>query len=490
MNRSLVVMAGALLLALPGCPNTAEEKHECDLPAFDLSACDRSGFAAVQADGVWKTNVTIDGVGTPTAFFLTPDQSQSLLFVTPLSERTVEGETFYLAADYERSFSTLRIALAGCEAPAPHQVKGQFRRCVNGEKDLEGTFEAVRVQRPAGEQEASGVELVSEMALPRGMAMDVFVSGGYAYVTALSEGLFIYDVKNPAAPRKVAELTPTSDTWYRSWVKGTTLYVTSQTEGLLVYDVTTPEAPRWLTSLPGGSSVLAGWGLFVDGDRLYMMSPSPRAEVLIFDVSKPASPSLLTRYFVPQSDALKGEYPVDGVVFGNRLYLGHWAYGLAVVGVTNVAAPKFLGRFGYDNATSRTVAVGSIGDRTIAFEASEGWNSRLRALEVSVSVDANMSEVAHITEVGRFEMGPASPVLGLTLVGTKLYVAHSQDGLRVLDMSNPSTPRQIAYYNTWRETDSGRGRAFLDGLTGVKVPGDGYVYATETSWGLLVFREQ
>jgi hypothetical protein len=81
-------------------------------------------------------------------------------------------------------------------------------------------------------------------------------------------------------------------------------------------------------------------------------------------------------------------------------------------------------------------------------------------------------------------------VLGLTLVGTKLYVAHSQDGLRVLDVSNPSTPRQIAYYNTWRETDSGRGRAFLDGLTGVKVPGDGYVYATETSRGLLVFREQ
>jgi hypothetical protein len=101
-----------------------------------------------------------------------------------------------------------------------------------------------------------------------------------------------------------------------------------------------------------------------------------------------------------------------------------------------------------------------------------------------------VSDPAHITEVGRFEMRPESTVAGLTLVGTKLYVAHNQDGLRVLDMSNPSTPRQIAYYNTWRETDSGRGRAFLDGLSGVEVPGDGYIYATETSRGLLVFREQ
>ncbi|HYO72814.1 MAG TPA: hypothetical protein VEU33_42805 [Archangium sp.] len=483
MNRSLVVMAGALLLSLPGCSNTEEEKHECDLPAFDLSACNRSGFAAVQAHGVWKTHVTLDGVGTPTVFFLTPDQSQSLLFSTPLSERNVEGDTFYLATDYARSFSSLRIAIVGCEAPAPDRMKGQFRRCVNGEKDLEGTFEAVRVQRPAGEQESSGVERVSEAALPRGRAMDVFVSGGYAYVTALSEGLFVYDVKDPAAPRKVAEVTPTADTWHRSWVKGSTLYITSQSEGLLVYDVSNPEVPRRLMALPGSTSTaLAGWGLFVDQDRLYMMSPSPRAEVLIFDITRPASPALLTRYYVPESDALKGETPVDGVVFNNRLYLGHWAYGLAVVDVTDVAKPGFKGHFRYDNATSRAVAVGSIGDRTIAFEASEGWGSRLRALDVS--------DAAHITEVGRFEMGPASTVLGLTLVGTKLYVAHSQDGLRVLDMSNPSTPRQIAYYNTWRETDSGRGRVFLDGLTGVKVPGDGYVYATETSRGLLVFREQ
>lgn len=482
MNRFLVVTAGALLLTLPGCTDTAEEKRECQLEAFNLSACDRSGFAAVQADGVWKTNVTLDGIGTTTAFRLTADPAQSLLFATPLSERKVEGDTFFLASDYARSFSTVRIAIAGCQAPAPDQVKGQFRRCVDGEMDLEGTFEAVRVKRPEGEQEASGVRLVSETVLPRGLPMDVFVSGGFAYVTALSDGLFIYDVSKPEAPTKVAEITPTADTWYRSWVKGQTLYITSKTEGLLVYDVTTPSAPKRLMALPGSDSALEGWGLFVEQDRLYMMSPSPWAEVYIFDISKPAAPSLLTRYFIRESDALKGETPVDGVVYDNRLYLGHWAYGLAVVDVTDVRTPRFDGHFKYDNATSRAVAVGTIADRKIAFEASEGWGSRLRALDVS--------DPAHITEVGRFEMGPSSAVVGLTLVGTKLYVAHNQDGLRVLDMSNPSTPKQIAYYNTWRETDSGRGRAFLDGLSGVKVPGDGYLYATETSRGLLVFSEQ
>ncbi|WP_375766682.1 hypothetical protein NR798_34060 [Archangium gephyra] len=482
MNRSLVVTAGALLLTLTGCSRTEEEKRECELEAFDLSACDRSGFASVQADGIWKSNVTFDGVDTPAAMLLSSDPSKSLLFGVPLTERKVEGETFFLASDYDGAYSSIRLSVAGCQAPAPDRVKGEFRRCVNGEADLQGTFEAVRIKRVDGEQEASGVELVSETALPRGTAMDVFVSGGYAYVTALTDGLFIYDVKDPAKPTKVAEITPKNDSWFRSWVKGSTLYISSNVEGLLVYDVSTPSAPKRLASLPASDTDIQGWGLFVDGDRLYMMSPSPKAEVFIFDITKPAEPSLRTRYYVPDSDIRLGETPVEGVVLNNRLYLGHWAYGLAVVDVTDVSKPEAKGHFGYDKASSRPVAAGVIGDRTIAFEASEGWGSRIRALDVS--------DPAHITEVGRFEMRPESTVAGLTLVGTKLYVAHNQDGLRVLDMSNPSTPRQIAYYNTWRETDSGRGRAFLDGLSGVEVPGDGYLYAAETSRGLLVFREQ
>lgn len=482
MNRHVLVTAGALLLTLPGCPRTEEVKRDCELEAFELSACDRSGFAAVQADGVWRLNVTLEGLDTPAAMLLSSDPSKSLLFGSPLTERKVEGETFFLASDYDGSLSPIRLAIAGCQAPTADQVKGEFRRCVNGEADLQGTFEAVRIQRVAGEQESSGVELVSETALPRGTPMDVFVSGGYAYVTVLSDGLVIYDVRDPATPTKVAEIKPTNDTWFRSWVKGQTLYISSNTEGLLVYDVSNPAAPKRLKALPGSGTALQGWGLFVDQDRLYMMSPSPKAEVFVFDVSNAAEPSLLTRYYVPDSDSSQGEVPIEGVVLDNRLYIGHWQYGLAVVDMTDVSKPVTKGHFGYEKATSRPVAVGVIGDRTIAFEASEGWVSRLRALDVS--------DASHITEVGRFEMGQGSTVVGLTLVGSKLYVAHNQDGLRVLDMSNPSTPRQIAYYNTWRETDSGRGRAFLDGLSGVKVPGDGYIYATETSRGLLVFREQ
>lgn len=479
MNRLLVATTGALLLVVPGCSPTKEEpKLTCDYESFDVSSCDRSGLASVKAEGVWHANVTLSGVQSPGAIRFLPEQP--LLLSTPLTVSKAEGDTFYVASDFTSSSVAMRLALAGCNAPSPEKVSGEFRRCSSGTMDLQGTFDAVRVRRVAGEEENSGVALVSETALPHGSAADVFVAGGYAYVTALADGLFIYDVRKPEAPVKVAEVVPTGDVLYRSWVKGQTLYVSSYRSGVLVYDVSNPAAPKRLTSIP--SSPVQGWGLWVDGDLLYVMSPAPDGEVLIYDISTPTAPALLSRYYVEDSIVSDGQIPVEGTVLGHRLYLGHWRYGLAVVNVENPSKPDSVGHFTYDNATSRAVAVGTIGERTIAFESSEGWGSKIRALDVT--------DPANIAEVGQFSMRPESTVGGLTLVGSRLYVAHSQDGLRILDMSNPSTPRQVAYYNTWRESDAGRGRTFIDGLSGVKVPGDGYIYAAETSRGLLVFKEQ
>jgi hypothetical protein len=481
MNRSLIVTAGVLLLAAGGCTRTEEApKQECQLEAFDLSACERSGLAAVKAEGIWHVNVTLGNSTSPTSMSLLSESPT--LFGTPLVERRTEGDTFFLRSEIqERGYLPTHFALAGCQSPTPERVLGQFRRCTDGEADLKGTFEAVRVTRRAGEQEASGVEYVSEIALPSGMAEDLHVANVYAYVTARSDGLFVFDVRNPAAPRLATKVTPKDDVWNQAWVRGQTLFVSSRREGIIYFDVSKPdETPTRLGAMPSGGAEV--WGMFGEQDRLYAMSPAPEAEVLIYDISAPASPTLMGSYVVPDSVPENGEVPVGGAVFQNRLYIGHWGYGLAVADVTDPGKSTSLGRFAYENATSRSVAVGTVGERTIAFESSEGWGSRVRALDVM--------EPKKITEEGRFELRPESTVSALALSGSRLYVAHNQDGLRILDVSDPKLLKEVGYYNTWRETDPGRGRFFLDGLSGVKVPGDGYIYATDTSRGLLIFREQ
>lgn len=480
MIRSLALMTGALLLAA-GCGKTNNTVHkDCELEKIDLSTCDRSGLGSIQAQGIWNMNITFDdGERTSGVIKYVGDPQLSGL---PITETRVEPDVFAITSEVAAATdgTPIKYLFAGCSSPSPTEVEGRFRRCTNGSVDLAGSFTAKRVQRRSGENEAQGMQLVSELALPRGTAVDVFVAGGYAYVSALDQGVYIYDISNPAAPRKVSELVPQSDIWNSVWVKDGTMYIASTNKGVLLYDVSNPAEPLALKSYPVETPVDVR-SITIDGNWLYAASPFPNAEVLVYDATNPRELVMGKRYYVEQTDPTVGDRPYDVLVRGGKLYVSHWSYGLAVSDVTNPKTPKLLGRFAYTDATTRKMDVGPIGNRTLAFEAGEDWGAHLRILDVT--------SPSNITQVAEVPLRPEVSVRAPKLSGSKLYVAHYQDGVRVLDVSNPNEPRQVAYFNTWSETDAGRGNTFFEGVTDVVVPGDGYIYATDTSRGLMIFRE-
>jgi hypothetical protein len=49
-------------------------------------------------------------------------------------------------------------------------------------------------------------------------------------------------------------------------------------------------------------------------------------------------------------------------------------------------------------------------------------------------------------EVGAYDT-PGS-ALGVAVSGTYAYVADGSEGLRVIDVSNPSSPREVGFYDT------------------------------------------
>jgi hypothetical protein len=499
MIRLLALSTSALLLAT-GCGknDNPAARDDCQPEKLDLSSCDRSGLGAIQADGIWNMKLTFsDGEQAPGVIRFVGEPQLSGLRI---AQKRIEPELFLLTSEETIGNLPRDYLFAGCRSSAPTQVQGVFRRCTHGAADLEGSFEATRVLRRPGEDEASGIELVSEIALPRPEAQgwdveawDVTVAGGYAYVAArlikkeqdgalsVETGVYIYDIQSPSAPRKVAQMGLPNDTWHQVSVRDQTLYIASSRRGVLLYDVSDPAAPRALKSFP--PTAVDVRALSFDGNWLYAASPHPNAEVLIFDATNPRELVLAKRYFVERSSPDVGDRPYDVLARDGRLYVSHWSYGLTVSDVTNPRQPSLLGRFGYSGATTRTAAVAQVGNRTLAFEAGESWGAHLRVLDVSAP------EIL-ITQVASFQLRPEVSLRALALSGSKLYMAHYQDGLRVLDVSNPNEPRQVGYYNAWRESDSGRGASFYEGLSDLVVPGDGYIYATETSRGLLIFREQ
>jgi hypothetical protein len=139
---------------------------------------------------------------------------------------------------------------------------------------------------------------------PKRAGADVVLNGGYAYVAAYDEGLYIFDTSNPSAPMP------------------------------LVGSVGT-----------GGNATRLLWR----DDHVYVLNTTATpVSIAVIDVSAPVSPTLVTTVDIPRHWYYSGYYPQDrefvGMTLdGDRLYVGG-NEGVVVVDVSDAAAPDPLGR--------------------------------------------------------------------------------------------------------------------------------------------------
>jgi len=478
--------------ALAPCSHPTQVTTGCgELSRFNLSKCDRASLANAPTEGVFilknravTSTSSTGGVLFPSAMKLSKEGSPSILSGGDVNVDTRSGETFYLSRETRLSNGDLSLAAyVGCQLSSAQQLTGCYVICRNGQVRSTGTFEALRTMRREGEQEAEGIQLVSESFVALGLPVDIYVAKKHAYVVSVNMhgrtgGLSVFDVADPAHPVFRRTVTMPGDSyWNGVWARGDALYVASATRGALVFDISDPANPVFMKNVP--EDPIDVHTVFVEGDRLYAMSPSPSSETLLFDITQPLAPVLLTRF-----SALGGQtsgYPHDAFAYEGRLYINHWNLGYVVLDVSNPASVKQLGKYQYRNQTSHANAVGTIAGRTIAFEGGENYDAHLRVLDVT--------EPAAVVKIGEWRLREQASIHNMVLVGTRLYIAWYHEGVRVLDVSDPSQPRQLAYFNTFRETDFERGYSFYEGALGMRVPGDGYVYVVDSSRGLLIFRE-
>jgi hypothetical protein len=481
MDRSLCSALAAAFLAL-GCGSSKDDTPAAcgELGSFNLAGCPLSTLATLERQGAWNMNLHSDQAHSATSFsFLDP--AGPTLHGLP-AQLQHGADSFLISTEgVTNSGQQVRLAYAGCEASSPDAIRGKFAFCTNGAKTGEGAFEAKRIRRIAGETERTpNVSLVGEIGFSGARTADVFVAGTIAYVVLFESGAAIVDVSDRANPRLLARIPAPEDYWNAVWVKDNVLYLASAAKGLIFYDVTNPATPRWLGSLP--EPPVNVHTLFLDGNTLFAMSPDPAGETLIFDVTDATLPSLRWRFQAAGANPAAARFPHDATALGGRLYINHWASGLVVADVSDpTTQPTELGRFIYPDATSHASQAGVIGGKTIVFEGGESWGAHLRVLDAT--------DPEGITQIGRFSLRPEVSLHNLALRGTRLYVAWYQDGLRVFDVSVPASPAPVGYFNTWRESDPGRGKSFYDGAIGIRVPGDGFVYLADVARGLLIFAE-
>jgi hypothetical protein len=460
-------------------------RANCEAPGnFDLSRCDLAAVAALPPTGVYQALFRYNAQSVFGAGFRL-DAPVRFMGRTPVRHE-LGPQGLFLTSELTTSTGKVqRYALAGCRVPRPGQVTGCFVRCTDGVPDYSGSFVAERMTLEREDlSQVSALRLVSESAVPTGDPVDVYVTQGHAYVVSLPRGsepggLTVFDVTAPARPVPGVRITlPGDNYWNGVWAKGDALYVASANSGLAVFDITDPAHPQFLRSLPGGA--LNVHTVFVDGNRLYAMSPSPNNETLLFDVANPLEPRLLNRIIVPREDATG--YPHDAFAYQDRLYVNHARTGYVVLDVKQPdATPPVLGMYAFAGQYSHANAVGTFGDRTIAFEGGERPGAHLRVLDVT--------NPARIRLIAQVRKRTATSIHNMVLVGTRLYVAWYHEGVRVFDVADPEHPKELAYYDSFDPAHPLSTDSLYQGAIGIRVPGDGYIYAVDLSRGLLVLAE-
>jgi hypothetical protein len=375
--------------------------------------------------------------------------------------------------------------------------------------------------------EASGLRVIGHTDLGgQGDCMHVNVTAdGYAYVGHMGDsraGTSVVDVRDPRAPRPVGRVdTPPGTHSHKVQVVDDLLMVnyernpaepgaTEWQAGVRLFDISERATPR-----PVGFHPTPGKGVhrmtFWEQPYAWVTGSYTGFSdqfLQIVDVSDPAAPAEVGRWWVP--GMRDGERPTwdparrvalhHAIVRGERAYCGLWDGGMAILDVADLTAPTLLAHleFGPDSGATHTALPLPGRDLLVVTDecVSDGDaepHKRVRLVDVADDRAPRVVGMLPVPEGdfvhrgGRY--GPHNvhenrP--GSFQSGDLVFLTYFNAGLRVYDVSDAASPREIAHCVP--AAPPGRPAVQLNDLT---VTADGLVFVTDRfSGGLYVMELQ
>lgn len=325
---------------------------------------------------------------------------------------------------------------------------------------------------------------LATLSVPGHTARCVAVDWPYVYVAGYFQGIDVIDVRDPGAPRLVAQVEALTFAWPEDIeLMGTLLLVGCGQGSLGIFDVSDPLHP-W-----GGRYGLCCYaaGLAVSGDRVFTagiignfnvqrVSPNPGVPIIgsapcpaqatgldafgdlvciaggdrglwLFDVTDPGSPVLLGSLATPGSASdVAVRDAVAWVADSNR--------GLQAVDIGDPAHPRLLGAVDTPGFARRVSIEGNL-----AYVADGG--AGLAVIDISFPEEPRL--------VGAVDTHGYA--MDVAISGTRALVADYGSGMAVIDISDTSSPRLLTEVDTageaWGVAILGSTAFIADGANGV-----------------------
>lgn len=276
------------------------------------------------------------------------------------------------------------------------------------------------------------------------------VCGGSRYDASIPRGLMLWDVTDPVAPVQLGFVST------GCCARGLHEFEVEHRDDLgRTFAYATVPASRYLDpNVAGGFRDQNG-----DGDfRLIdITDPAHPVQVSDWGVEDVGGPFSAGQGCDPDPIFGHGAEPSED---GRTVFLSYWDSGFIALDVTDPVHPAFRGRTVYPSDADGDGHSASFDDeRGLLFTANEDFcKNSGPAIEKGLGFLRvyDYSNLAAPVQIGEFRtpnsLGIAAPANGdytihnPLVVGTDVYLSWYSDGIRVVDASNPRSPREVAFF--------------------------------------------
>ena len=335
---------------------------------------------------------------------------------------------------------------------------------------------AALLRRIAGEADGDHLVMLGELRgdWPTGVTANLRVEGDIAVLARGLDGIRIVSVANPAAPVALAHShsgnRDVSDVELVRGVDGRRYVIAGGKPASQIIDITDPEHPQLVAEVPFAADAVA-----VEGPVAYFVSEAS-ARIDVYDLSLPPMPKRIARFEPVGSFAWHDVFVAGGIAYLSDTV----GAGLHVVDFRDPNHPLELGASStFAAGTAHEPGLTLVGGASIALDASEGRGSKLRIL------DGDLAKSTVLDPISEFQLRELQSIHQIVALGSRVYIAHHRDGVRVLDLSVPSAPVQRGYFNTW--VPGTGGARFFEGAIGIELArARKRIYVSDSIRGLVI----
>jgi len=371
------------------------------------------------------------------------------------------------------------------------------------------------------------------------LAMQAVAGRWYLYMGHLwHRGWSILDVTDPTSPEHIAFVPGPENTWTIQIQVAEGKMITAleriapgwggqegqlYSEGFLIWDVSDPRRPRQLGQYRTHST--GTHRNFYDGGSLvHVAGGAPRFDRKIYqivDISDPGNPKEISRFYL--SEQAEGARNTDARlschgpahVEGNRTYLPYGEGGAIIVDISDLSRPRMLSQLLFQGLCSRQGIhtylplprrkLALVNDEAIQENGDENLN---------LAGIVDLSDETHPRLISLFPQPVPPPESGLKNFFYKggrfgphnqhhsnhqpcledrddiAYLTYFNAGLRVYDIRDPRTPKEIAYFipPDPKERIGAKPSRLVGQVEDVLVDRRGCIYISEKNQGIYILK--